>query len=69
MGGWTQAPQAQNLIPFVVEQTVSTLAQPKKKKSGLTPSLFVYKGRGERSYDIFSRLLKERIVCLNGNVS
>lgn len=68
MGGWTQAPQAQNLIPFVVEQTVSILAPP-KNKSGLTPGLFVYKGRGERSYDIFSRLLKERIVCLNGNVS
>ncbi|KAF8951549.1 hypothetical protein BGZ52_011099 [Haplosporangium bisporale] len=24
--------------------------------------------RGERSYDIFSRLLKERIICLNGTV-
>jgi ATP-dependent Clp protease protease subunit len=24
--------------------------------------------RGERSYDIFSRLLKERIICLNGEV-
>lgn len=24
--------------------------------------------RGERSYDIFSRLLKERIICLNGPV-
>ncbi|KAI8086093.1 Clp protease [Halteromyces radiatus] len=45
--GWTDIPQAQNLIPFVVEQT----------------------GRGERSYDIFSRLLKERIICLNGHVS
>jgi len=26
-------------------------------------------GRGERSYDIFSRLLKERIVCVMGEVS
>ena len=26
-------------------------------------------GRGERAYDIFSRLLKERIVCLMGPVS
>lgn len=25
-------------------------------------------GRGERSYDIYSRLLKERIVCLMGPV-
>jgi ATP-dependent Clp protease protease subunit len=29
----------------------------------------VIKGRGERSYDIFSRLLKERIICLNGPVT
>lgn len=26
-------------------------------------------GRGERAYDIFSRLQKERIVCLMGPVS
>lgn len=25
-------------------------------------------GRGERAYDIFSRLLKERIICLMGPV-
>lgn len=34
----------------------------------LTMSFF-FQGRGERSYDIFSRLLKERIICLNGPVS
>ncbi|RGB40577.1 Clp protease-domain-containing protein [Rhizophagus diaphanus] len=27
-----------------------------------------FKSRGERSYDIFSRLLKERIICLNGHI-
>jgi hypothetical protein len=32
-------------------------------------SFNLLKARGERSYDIFSRLLKERIICLNGNVS
>jgi len=26
-------------------------------------------GRGERSYDIFSRLLKERIICVMGEVN
>ena len=26
-------------------------------------------GRGERAYDIYSRLLKERIICLMGPVS
>ena len=36
-------------------------------------SVFVFwccsQGRGERAYDIYSRLLKERIVCLMGPVS
>ncbi|KAG0164344.1 hypothetical protein DFQ28_009175 [Apophysomyces sp. BC1034] len=34
----------------------------------LIPFVVEQTGRGERSYDIFSRLLKERIVCLNGPV-
>jgi len=37
---------------------------------GLTiPIVVEQTGRGERSYDIFSRLLKERIVCVMGEVS
>lgn len=36
---------------------------------GLTiPIVVEQTGRGERSYDIFSRLLKERIVCVMGEV-
>ncbi|KAK2555100.1 ATP-dependent Clp protease proteolytic subunit [Acropora cervicornis] len=31
--------------------------------------LVSFKGRGERSYDIFSRLLKERIVCAMGPIT
>jgi ATP-dependent Clp protease protease subunit len=34
----------------------------------LVPMVVEQTGRGERSYDIFSRLLKERIVFLNGQV-
>ncbi|CAG8574785.1 8451_t:CDS:2 [Paraglomus brasilianum] len=34
----------------------------------LIPFVVEQTARGERSYDIFSRLLKERIVCLNGEV-
>ncbi|CAO3694948.1 unnamed protein product [Umbelopsis ramanniana] len=34
----------------------------------LIPFVVEQTARGERSYDIFSRLLKERIVCLNGNI-
>jgi ATP-dependent Clp protease protease subunit len=34
----------------------------------LVPIVIEQSGRGERAMDIFSRLLKERIVCLNGAV-
>lgn len=30
---------------------------------------FVFQGRGERAYDIYSRLLRERIICVMGPVS
>lgn len=35
---------------------------------GLVPMVVEQTSKGERSYDIFSRLLKERIVFLNGGV-
>ncbi|KAI7902919.1 Clp protease-domain-containing protein [Cokeromyces recurvatus] len=35
----------------------------------LIPMVIEQTGRGERSYDIFSRLLKERIICLNGQIT
>ena len=34
----------------------------------LVPMVIEQTGRGERSFDIFSRLLKERIIFLNGHV-
>ncbi|PKA47465.1 ATP-dependent Clp protease proteolytic subunit 2, mitochondrial [Apostasia shenzhenica] len=36
---------------------------------GLIPMVIEHTSRGERAYDIFSRLLKERIVCINGAIS
>ncbi len=36
---------------------------------GLVPMVVEQTNRGERSYDIFSRLLKERIIFLGGEVS
>lgn len=36
--------------------------------SGLVPIVIEQTGRGERSFDIYSRLLKERIIFLNGPV-
>lgn len=35
---------------------------------GLVPIVVEQTGRGERSYDIYSRLLKERIICLMGPI-
>ena len=36
---------------------------------GLIPMVIEQSGRGERSYDIYSRLLKERVIFLVGPVS
>ena len=36
---------------------------------GLIPMVIEQSGRGERAYDIYSRLLKERIVFLVGPVT
>ncbi|KAJ4822809.1 ATP-dependent Clp protease proteolytic subunit 2, mitochondrial [Turnera subulata] len=35
----------------------------------LIPMVVEQSSRGERAYDIFSRLLKERIVCINGPIN
>lgn len=40
-----------------------------RRNLGLVPIVIEQTGRGERSYDIFSRLLKERIICLMGPVN
>src|SRR5260370_14122145 len=34
----------------------------------LVPTVLESTGRGERAYDIFSRLLKERIIMVNGQI-
>jgi ATP-dependent Clp protease protease subunit len=36
---------------------------------GLIPMVVETSGRGERAYDIYSRLLKERVVFLVGEVN
>jgi ATP-dependent Clp protease protease subunit len=46
------------------------LAQCLRQFSGqLIPIVIEQTGRGERSYDIYSRLLKDRIICLMGPVN
>ena len=38
-------------------------------KLPLIPMVIEQTGRGERAYDIYSRLLKERIICLMGPIN
>ncbi len=42
---------------------------PPARNLGLIPIVVEQTGRGERSYDIYSRLLKERIICMMGPVN
>ncbi|KZV88051.1 hypothetical protein EXIGLDRAFT_619927 [Exidia glandulosa HHB12029] len=37
-------------------------------RAALVPIVIEQTGRGERSYDIFSRLLRERVIMLNGGI-
>lgn len=48
--------------PFIQTSTPSPLA------SGYVPIVVEQSARGERSYDIFSRMLKERVIFLVGQV-
>ena len=36
--------------------------------AGLVPMVIESTPRGERAFDIYSRLLRERIVCVNGPI-
>jgi ATP-dependent Clp protease, protease subunit len=45
------------------------LRQPWSSSLGLVPTVIEQSGRGERAYDIYSRLLRERIVFLVGPVN
>ncbi|KAL9672515.1 hypothetical protein QQ045_028766 [Rhodiola kirilowii] len=48
---------------------VSGVACHAARSYSLIPMVIETSSRGERAYDIFSRLLKERIVCINGPIS
>lgn len=60
-----QIPPSSNLVPIVIEQTVSLTFD---LRYLLLHSHHTVQGRGERSYDIFSRLLRERVIMLHGPV-
>ena len=56
---------------FTHNGLVETLvnAQPDPQAIGLVPMVVEQSGRGERAFDIYSRLLKERVVFLVGPVN
>ncbi|KAJ1852970.1 hypothetical protein LPJ76_005092 [Coemansia sp. RSA 638] len=56
---------------FAMRRAMSLLARPAYRSlhSSLVPIVIEQTSRGERSFDIFSRLLKERIIMLNGPVN
>ncbi|KAK8658388.1 hypothetical protein V6N13_036595 [Hibiscus sabdariffa] len=47
----------------------AALAPSCRRNYSLIPMVIEHSSRGERAYDIFSRLLKERIVCINGPIN
>ncbi len=49
-------------------QTIDPQAMYEPRGLGLVPMVIEQSGRGERAYDIYSRLLKERVVFLVGPV-
>ncbi|KAF3783465.1 hypothetical protein EJ110_NYTH32380 [Nymphaea thermarum] len=52
-------------LPSVPPPSFPSLA----RSYGLIPMVIEHTSRGERAYDIFSWLLKQRIVCINGAIT
>lgn len=63
--------ELKNFCFFIILQKIinPSFSLQHKRGLGLIPIVIEQTGRGERSYDIFSRLLKERIICLMGPVN
>lgn len=56
------------LQPTATKATSRQLHVSQIRPLNLVPIVVEQTGRGERAYDIFSRLLKERIICLMGPI-
>merc|ERR1719167_182559 len=76
-GNLSNSPKASNVRAFSTCITLKTdyewhsggFGTPRRDPTtGLVPIVVEQTGRGERSYDIYSRLLKDRIICLMGPV-
>ncbi|XP_017782815.1 PREDICTED: ATP-dependent Clp protease proteolytic subunit, mitochondrial [Nicrophorus vespilloides] len=54
---------------MLLKRALVNLLKPRNVRNfGYIPIVVEQTGRGERSYDIYSRLLKERIICLMGPI-
>lgn len=58
-----------NTNPFLQKQPSESELKNKQLRMNLVPMVIEQTNRGERSYDIFSRLLKERIIILSDEVN
>ena len=56
------------MMPFGSEYQQHT-ERMESQALGLVPMVVAQRGRGERAYDIYSRLLKERAVFLVGSMT
>jgi len=54
---------------MTIGRAMSHAGMPEPQGLGLIPMVIEQSGRGERAYDIYSRLLKERVVFLVGPVN
>ena len=56
-----------NFPNSIIQQPYQSVESP-EAAGGLVPMVVESSGRGERAYDIYSRLLKERVIFLVGQV-
>jgi ATP-dependent Clp protease protease subunit len=63
-GGATRAPQSQK-----GNERITSMSALDTQNLGMVPIVIEQSGRGERAYDIYSRLLRERVVFLVGPVN
>lgn len=52
----------------IVTEQLRSFHTAQRRNFPLIPIVIEQTGRGERAYDIYSRLLKERIICFMGPV-
>jgi ATP-dependent Clp protease, protease subunit len=57
------------MMQYIQPQAIGSAGLSEPQGLGLVPMVIEQSGRGERAYDIYSRLLKERVVFLVGVVN